>query len=144
MHHLPLDVVTVHPAPARPATEIFWGIRSYPENSFDPELARAGVQQFVDKVAHEIGETAPEVTVSVVTGDATEELVKASQDADMLVVGISRQRRVHQAPDGFSEQPSHAPRGLPRRGRPRASLGSRPTQRVKIPGTGINKPPNQI
>jgi nucleotide-binding universal stress UspA family protein len=87
VHHLPLNVVTVHPAPARPATEIFWGIRSYPENSFDPELARAGVQQFVEKVAHEIGETAPEVIVSVVTGDATEELVKASQDADMLVVG---------------------------------------------------------
>jgi nucleotide-binding universal stress UspA family protein len=85
--HAPLEVVSVHPAPARPATEIYWGIHSYPENSFDPELARAAVQQFVDKVAHEIGATVPEVTVSVVTGDATEELVKASQDADMLVVG---------------------------------------------------------
>jgi nucleotide-binding universal stress UspA family protein len=45
------------------------------------------VQEFVDKVASEIGETVPEVTVSVATGDAAEELVKASRDADMLVVG---------------------------------------------------------
>ena len=86
-HHLPLEVVSVHPAPARPATEIFWGIRNYSENSFDPEHARATVQQFVDKVAHEIGVTMPQVTVSVVTGDASEELVRASQDADLLVVG---------------------------------------------------------
>ena len=58
-----------------------------PDNSHDPELARKAVQEFVDKVANEIGETGPEVTVSVSTGDPTEELVKASRDADMLVVG---------------------------------------------------------
>ena len=39
------------------------------------------------KVASEIGETVPDVTVSVATGEAAEELVKASRDADMLVVG---------------------------------------------------------
>jgi nucleotide-binding universal stress UspA family protein len=47
---------------------------------------RAGVQQFVEKAAGEIGE-APEITVSVGTGDVAEELVNASHDADMLVVG---------------------------------------------------------
>ena len=41
----------------------------------------------MDKVANEIGETGPEVTVSVSVGDPAEELVKASRDADMLVVG---------------------------------------------------------
>jgi nucleotide-binding universal stress UspA family protein len=61
-------------------------VHSYPENSFDPEITRMAVQQFVDKVAGEIGE-APEVTVSVGTGDVAEELVNASCDADMLVVG---------------------------------------------------------
>jgi nucleotide-binding universal stress UspA family protein len=78
--------MSIHPPPARPATSIYWGVHSYPENSFDPELARAAVQQFVEKVASEIGE-APEITVSVGTGDVAEELVNASHDADMLVVG---------------------------------------------------------
>ena len=85
-HRLPLTVMSIHPPPARPATSIYWGVHNYPENSFDPELARMAVQEFVDKVGGEIGE-APEITVSVGTGDAAEELVKASRDADMLVVG---------------------------------------------------------
>jgi nucleotide-binding universal stress UspA family protein len=87
VRHVPLNVVTVHPPPVRPATGIYWGIPTLPENSFDPELARVAVQQFVDEAAKETGETGLEVTVSVVTGDAAEELVKASRDADMLVVG---------------------------------------------------------
>ena len=87
LRHVPLQVVTVHPPPVRPATRIYWGIPSYPENSFDPELARAATQQFVDSVAHEVDGALPEVTVSVVTGDASEELVNASYGADMLVVG---------------------------------------------------------
>ena len=87
LRRAPLEVVTVHPAPARPATRIYWGIPTYPENSFDPEAARMAVQEFVDKVANETGETVPEVTVSVVTGDVAEQLVEASRNADMLVVG---------------------------------------------------------
>jgi nucleotide-binding universal stress UspA family protein len=86
-HDLPLTVMSIHPVPARPATGIFWGLHHYPEDSFDPELARREIQDFVDKVASETGEAAPEVTVSVVAGDAAEELIRASQDADMLVVG---------------------------------------------------------
>lgn len=86
-HHVPLTVLSIHPTPARPATSIYWGVHTYPENSFDPELAQAAVQEFVDKAAGELGETAPEVTVTVATGDAAEELVMASHDADMLVLG---------------------------------------------------------
>jgi nucleotide-binding universal stress UspA family protein len=86
-HHVPLTVMTVHPPPVRPATEIYWGVRAYPENSFDPDLARKAVQEFVGRVASGTGKAVPEVTVSVVTGDVAEELVKASRDADMLVVG---------------------------------------------------------
>jgi hypothetical protein len=59
-HHVPLTVMSVHPAPARPATRIYWAVPTHPENSFDPELARMAVQEFVDKVASEIGGT-PEV-----------------------------------------------------------------------------------
>ena len=85
---VPLTVLTVHPDPVRPATGIYWGLRTYPENSFDPDLVRAAVQEFVDKLVSEIGGTVPEVTVSVATGDAAEELLRASRGgADMLVVG---------------------------------------------------------
>ena len=87
LRHVPLTVLTVHPDPVRPATGIYWGLRTYPENSFDPDLVRTAVQEFVDKVASEIGGTVPEVTVSVATGDAAEELLRASRDADMVVVG---------------------------------------------------------
>jgi len=87
LRHVPLTVLTVHPDPVRPATGIYWGLRTYPENSFDPDLVRAAVQEFVDKVATEIGGTVPEVTVSVATGDAAEELLQASRGADVLVVG---------------------------------------------------------
>lgn len=41
----------------------------------------------MEQAAHEIGETTPQVTVNVVTGDPAEELIKASRDADMVVVG---------------------------------------------------------
>jgi nucleotide-binding universal stress UspA family protein len=86
-HQVPLTVVSVHPPPARPATGIYWGVHASPDNSFDPQLARTAVQEFVDKVASEIGGTAPEVAVTIVTGDPAEELVRASHDSDLLVVG---------------------------------------------------------
>lgn len=86
-HHVPLAVVSVRPEPVRPATRVFWGVHDSPDSGFNPELARNSLQKFVDEVAGEIGDTVPEVTISVVTGDASEELVKASRDADMLVVG---------------------------------------------------------
>ena len=84
---VPLTVLAVRPPPVRPATGIFWGLHTYPEDSHDPEVTRKPIQEMVDKIANEIGETAPEVTVNVVTGDAAEQLIKASRDADMVVVG---------------------------------------------------------
>jgi nucleotide-binding universal stress UspA family protein len=85
--HVPLTVMTVRPEEVRPATQIFWGVRDTAEQSFDPDLARRLLQEFVDKAADEAGEKVPEVTVSVVMGDVAEELLKAARDADMLVVG---------------------------------------------------------
>jgi nucleotide-binding universal stress UspA family protein len=87
LRHVPLTVMTVRPDPVRPATTIYWGLHTLPENSHNQDLVRKAVQEFVDKVASEIGGTVPEVTVSVATGNPVEELVKASRDADMLVVG---------------------------------------------------------
>jgi nucleotide-binding universal stress UspA family protein len=85
--HVPLTVLVVRQDPVRPATEIYWGVHAYPEDARNPEFARKTVQEVVDKVASEIGETAPKVTVEVVTGDPAQELIKASHDADTLVVG---------------------------------------------------------
>ena len=85
--HVPLTVMTVRPVPPRPATQIFWPVPDLPESTFDPEPARMGIREWVDTDAKETGETAPEVTVSVIRGDPAEELVKASRDADLLVVG---------------------------------------------------------
>jgi nucleotide-binding universal stress UspA family protein len=84
-HQLPLEVMTVDPDPVRPVTGIYWGVR--PENSFKPELARKALQEFVDNVASEVGGPVPEITVSVATGEVAEELIRASRDADLLVVG---------------------------------------------------------
>ena len=86
-HHVPLTVMTVRPAPVRPATQIYWNVPDLPDRSFDPESARTALQKMVDEAAEDLGEAPPEVIVSVTTGDPAEELVKASYDADMLVVG---------------------------------------------------------
>ena len=83
--HQPLTVMTVQPDPVRPATGIYWGVHS--ENSFKPELAQKALQRIVDDVASGIGVTVPEVAVTAAMGDVAEELIRASRDADMLVVG---------------------------------------------------------
>ena len=87
LRHVPLTVMTVHPSPVRPATGIFWALHTLPEGGLSQEQTRQAVQDFVEKVASEIGSTVPEVTVSVAYGSTAEELVSASRDADLLVVG---------------------------------------------------------
>lgn len=85
--HVPLTVLAVRPDPVRPATGVYWGVHSYPEDSHNPEVARKAIEEIVEQASNEIGETAPQVTVSVVAGDPAEELIRASRDADMVVVG---------------------------------------------------------
>ena len=87
LRHAPLTVMTVCPSPARPATMSFWGLPTLPEGGFNEDHARRAVQEAVDKAASEFSGTPPEVTVTVARGEPTEELVAASRDADMLVVG---------------------------------------------------------
>ena len=85
--HDPLTVLAVRPDPVRPATGIYWGVHSYPEDGHNLDAVRKAVQEIVDEVAAEIGERPPEISVNVASGDPAAELIKASQDADMLVVG---------------------------------------------------------
>lgn len=87
LHHLPLTVMTVHSPEVRPATGSYWGLHNLAEESFSREQARQAVRDFAEKVASEIGETMPDLTVNVAVGNAAEELVNASRDADLLVVG---------------------------------------------------------
>ena len=46
-HHAPLTVMTVRPAPVRPATRIFWAEPDLPEDSQALELTRKAVREFV-------------------------------------------------------------------------------------------------
>jgi nucleotide-binding universal stress UspA family protein len=87
LRHAPLTIMTVLPGQVRPATMSYWGLRSFPDDSGTQDEVRKAVQRFVDEVASEIGSTVPEVTVSVARGNPAEELLKASGDADMLIVG---------------------------------------------------------
>ena len=48
---------------------------------------RTALQELTEKAGSEIGGTIPEITVSVAAGNPAEELVNASRDADMLVLG---------------------------------------------------------
>ena len=87
LRQAPLTVMAVRPAPARPATMSFWGLRTLPDGDSDPEQSRRAVQEFVDQDASETSETAPQVTVNVTTGEPAGALIAASRDADMLVLG---------------------------------------------------------
>ncbi len=87
LRHVQLTVMTVRPAPARPATMVFWGLSRQPESNLDQDQLREKVQELAAKVAGEIAGTGPEVTVNVSTGNPAEELISASREADMLVVG---------------------------------------------------------
>ena len=51
-HNAPLTVMTVHPGPVRPATQIYWDVPSLPEDSRNLEHIRTAVREFVDKVTH--------------------------------------------------------------------------------------------
>jgi nucleotide-binding universal stress UspA family protein len=82
--HVPL---AVRPDPVSPVTGVYWGVHAYPEDSHNLEVVQKAIQQIVEQAGNEIGETAPQVTVNVVTGDPAEELIKESRDADMVVVG---------------------------------------------------------
>jgi nucleotide-binding universal stress UspA family protein len=82
-----LTVLTVHHDPVRPATGIYWGVPEHSETSADLDVARQQVRAWADTVARDIGASAPELQVTVVTGDPAVQLIAASQDADLLVVG---------------------------------------------------------
>jgi nucleotide-binding universal stress UspA family protein len=84
---MPLTVISVRPTPVRPATDIYWAVPDLPVDTRGEEAELQALREFVNKIADETGETLPDITVVMEKGDPAEELIKASRDADLLVVG---------------------------------------------------------
>ncbi|MGH3285062.1 MAG: universal stress protein [Streptosporangiaceae bacterium] len=84
IRHAPLTVLTVDEA----IKGFYGGIASYPDDAVRTEQAREAAQAETDKVLAGLGGPHPEqVTVRAVHGFPVEELINASQDADMIVLG---------------------------------------------------------
>ena len=59
-----------------------------PQDAVMLQQAQQAAEDAVSKAASELGETErPEVTVTAMNGFAAQELINASEDADLLVVG---------------------------------------------------------
>jgi len=85
-HHAPLTVLTVHQVAGS-----FWtgAPTIYPADQPEAEKARQAAEEAVSQVASRLGDAAPaSVTVRAVSGVPARELVNASRDADLVVVGL--------------------------------------------------------
>lgn len=84
IRHAPLTVLTVHQA----VRGYLSGAAVYPDDTALTQKAREAAQAETDKVLAGLGESRPEsVTVRATHGFPAEELIEASRDADMVVVG---------------------------------------------------------
>ena len=85
VRHAPLTVVTVHEV----AISGWTGHPIVlPMDEPDVEKVRRAAEEAVAKAAAQLGESQPaSVTVRAVNGLAAQELIEASRDADLLVVG---------------------------------------------------------
>jgi nucleotide-binding universal stress UspA family protein len=82
-HHKPLTVLTVHQA----VRDVYGAPSHYADDAALTEKAREAAQAETDEVLAAAGARPESVTVSAVHGLPAEELVKASEGADLLVVG---------------------------------------------------------
>ena len=83
-HREPLTVVTVHQA----VRDVYGAPSHYGDDPALTEKARQAAQAEVDQVLAEVGDSRPEsITVKAVHGLPADELVKASEGADMIVLG---------------------------------------------------------
>ncbi len=85
-HHAPLTVLTVHEVAASGWTG---NPIILPPDLPAVEEVRQAAEETVRKALSQLGESRPaSVTVRAVNGIAAEELINASRDADLLVVGF--------------------------------------------------------
>lgn len=84
IRHVPLTVLTVHEA----IRGYYSGVAVYADDSARIEQARQAAQAETDKMLADLDGPRPDsVTVKAVRGFSVEELIKASQDADVVVLG---------------------------------------------------------
>jgi len=83
IRHEPLTVIAVHEVPASG----WGGMIVYPQDQELRDQTRKAAQEAVDKAAAPLGDAAPPMTVQVGIGLPPEQLIEASKDADLIVVG---------------------------------------------------------
>jgi nucleotide-binding universal stress UspA family protein len=82
-HGAPLAVLTIHQA----VRDVYGSPSHYPEDAANTDKAKDAAQAETDQVLAALGSQPASVTVSAVHGLPVDELIKASQGADMLVLG---------------------------------------------------------
>lgn len=82
-HHAPLTVLVVHQA----VRDVYGSASHYPEDASQTEKAKESAKAEADQVLAGLSVRPESVTVTAVHGLPAEVLIKASEDADMLVVG---------------------------------------------------------
>ncbi len=82
-HHAPLTVLVVHQA----VRDVYGYPSHYQEDAAQTEKVKEAAQAETDQVIAALDAKPASVTVTSVHGLPAEELVKASQSADMLVLG---------------------------------------------------------
>ncbi|HEV2537886.1 MAG TPA: universal stress protein [Streptosporangiaceae bacterium] len=82
-HHTSLTVLTVHQA----VRDVYGVVSSYPGDADLTEKARQAAKAETDEVVASLGVQPESITVTAVHGLPAEEIVKAAQGADMVVMG---------------------------------------------------------
>ena len=83
VHHAPLTVLTVHQA----VRDVYGSASHYGDDAALTDKAKEAAQAETDQVLATLGSQPASVTVTAVHGLPVDELIKASQGADMLVLG---------------------------------------------------------
>lgn len=82
-HHMPITVLAVDSVPASP-----WTGRPVGEEPGRLDEARRAAEEMTAKAVSQLGEAHPaSVSVRATTGFPVQELIEASRDADLVVVG---------------------------------------------------------
>jgi nucleotide-binding universal stress UspA family protein len=82
-HHTGLTVLTVHQA----VRDVYGGVSTYPGDSAQTDKVRQAAQAETDQVLAGLAERPESVTVKAVHGLPADEIVKAAEGADMVVMG---------------------------------------------------------
>ncbi len=84
MRQVPLTVLTVHEV----AASGWGGVLVYPADQDLAEQTRKAAQEATEQVLQQLGDQKPAaVTVSATSGTPAAELIEASRDADLVVLG---------------------------------------------------------